>query len=464
MAQETPQETPKPTGSSSPETPPPETQTAEGPTLNLDDVGSAALDAINQIIEWLQTPSFLAQVTVVAICGLAARPITAMIKKRFLFLREKPTEGKLLKARAQAFDLKGFIYITMIIGLLSIGKIILSNLPSFDQDWLINIAQGLAVVYLVYSLIVRYVRHPLIQKIVIWIAVPVAVLNVFGWYDEAQAFLREDARLQIGEIAIPAWSVINVLIFGGILFWVGRVSNNKGKEAIRSQDSIDVATRELIAKIFEMMIFAILFILLMGIAGIPMGSLVVIGAPLVFGIGLGLQPIAANFVSGIILLLDRSLKIGDFIELPDGKQGYVEAMNMRSATIETTDGKDIMVPNVTFTNEAYENWTHKDPRQRYEVYFGVGYETDVDLLEDILIPAISKHPKVLQEPEQPDLELREFGEFSIKFAIEFWADGIDDGENKFTSDLNYIVWRTLKANGIKMPIPQREIRTLAAVT
>ena len=162
----------------------------------------------------------------------------------------------------------------------------------------------------------------------------------------------------------------------------------------------------------------------------------------------------------MILLLDRTLKLGDFVELPDGKQGYVEAMNMRSATIETTDGKDIMVPNVTFIEQAYENWTHKDPRQRYEVYFSVAYDTDIDKLEDIIIPAVSAHDKVLQEPELPDLELREFGAYGINFAVEFWVDGIDDGVNKFTSDLNFIIWRALKKHGITMPLPQREIRRL----
>jgi len=300
----------------------------------------------------------------------------------------------------------------------------------------------------------------LVQKAVTWIAIPVAVLKVFGKYDAVQKFLQEDALLELGEISIPAWTIINLLIFGSILFWIGRVSNSRGKEAIRKQDSLDVATKEVFAKIFELFLFMILFIVLMGIAGIPLTSLLLLGGPLMLGIGLGLQPVAANFVSGMILLLDRTLKIGDFVQLPDGKQGYVEAMNMRSATIETTDGKDIMVPNVTFIEDAYENWTHKDPRQRYEVYFSVAYDTDIDMLEDILIPAVSEHPLVLQEPEQPDLELREFGEYGINFAIEFWVDGIDDGINKFTSDLNFIVWRALKKADVVMPLPQREIRTI----
>ena len=163
----------------------------------------------------------------------------------------------------------------------------------------------------------------------------------------------------------------------------------------------------------------------MGAADIPLSGLVMIFSAVALGIGFGLQPIAANFVSGLIILFDRSVRVGDFVVLPDGQEGFVEAINMRNTVVETTDGKDIMVPNTKFTEEAYENWTHKDPRQRYEVYFTVGYQTDVDQLEDILIPEILKHPSVLREPEMPDLELRNFGENGIEFAIEFWCEGID---------------------------------------
>ncbi len=413
-----------------------------------------------QILDWLQSPPFLAQVAVVILAVFLAKIFTGMVKKRLVFFREEPKLGKLFKIRTIAYQLRNLIFPAFIVALYAVASPVLMGVEMLGQDWLVRIAQGLAVVFLLYKVIKQFIKHPLVQKLVIWLAIPLAVLKAFGWYEGFQKFMMEDAKLQLGNISIPAWTIANLLVFGGILFWIGKLSNTKGKAAIRSQDSLDVATKEVFSKIFEMFVFMALFIVLMGIAGIPFTSLLLLGGPLMLGIGLGLQPIAANFVSGMILLLDRSIKIGDFVELADGQQGYVQEMKMRSATIETTDGKDIMVPNVKFIDEAYQNWTHKDPRQRYEVYFSVGYDTDIDQLEGILIPAVSKHPKVLQEPEEPDLELREFGESGIKFAIEFWADGIDDGDNKFTSDLNFIVWRTLKKHGIAMPLPQHEVRVL----
>ena len=427
---------------------------------SLDDVKAIFAKILNKLLSWLTSAAFLAMIGVVILGYFLAKIIRKNLIKRVDFLREAPTEGKALRFKKIAWQLKDLVFPAILIAVYAIGSAALQNIPGLGLDWLVKIAQGLAVVFLLYTAIKRFIKHPLVQKAVIWIAIPVAVLKVFGWFDEFQTFMQDDAKLELGNISIPAWTVANILIFGSILFWVGRISNTKGKEVIQKQESIDAGTREVFTKIFEMILFGILFVLLMNIAGIDLGALVVLGGAIGLGLGFGLQQIAANFISGMILLLDRTLRVGDFIVLPDGREGYVEALNMRSATIETTDGKDIMVPNVKFIEEAYENWTHTDPRQRYEVYFSVAYKTDVDKLEKILIPAISKHKSVLQEPEKPDLELREFGDFGIKFAIEFWCEGIDDGENKFTSDLNFIVWRTLKKHGIEMPLPQREVRLL----
>lgn len=412
-----------------------------------------------QALDWLQSPPFLAQVAAVVGMVFLARILTKMLTKRVAFLNTEPVEGKWLRVTSIVYQLRNLVFPALLIALYAAVGPILRGVDMFGQDWLVRIAQGLAVVFFLYKVIKQFIAHPLVQKLVIWIAIPVAVLKVFGWFDGFMAFM-DGAAIELGTIKISAAMLARIAIFGSLLAWVGRISNDKGKKAIRSQNSIDIGTREVFAKMFEIVVFGILFMLLMNIAGIPMSSLVVLGSALMLGIGFGLQPIAANFVSGLILLLDRSLKIGDYVVLPDGQEGHVEALNMRSCTVETTDGKDIMVPNVKFIEEVFENWTHKDPRQRYEVHFSVSYDTDIDALEGILIPAVSAHHQVLQEPEKPDLELREFGDHGIMFAIEFWADGIDDGANKFTSDLNFIVWRTLRQHNVQMPFPRRDVRIL----
>ena len=409
-----------------------------------------------QILAWAQSPSFLAQVGAVVAAIILAPVIARMIRKRvFLFSAAPAEDVKYLPVRRIIFTAGGFLRALLVVILLAVFAAILKSIGSLGQDWLVKLAQSLATVFLIYRAIKTFISDPLMRKILVWTLIPLGLIVSLGYLDELTGFLEGAVVFKMGDAPISLMSLIKLGLFGSLFFWLGGISNKRGQAAIRSQESLDVGVREIVAKIFQILLFIILTVLVMGAADIPLSGLVMIFSAVALGIGFGLQPIAANFVSGLIILFDRSVRVGDFVVLPDGQEGFVEAINMRNTVVETTDGKDIMVPNTKFTEEAYENWTHKDPRQRYEVYFTVGYQTDVDQLEDILIPEILKHPSVLREPEMPDLELRNFGENGIEFAIEFWCEGIDDGPNKFTSDLNFIVWRTLRDNKIEMPLPQR---------
>ena len=409
-----------------------------------------------QILAWAQSPSFLAQVGAVVAAIILAPLIARIIRKQvFLFSAAPAEDVKYLPVRRIIFTAGGFLRALLVVILLAVFAAILKSIGSLGQDWLVKLAQSLATVFLIYRAIKTFISDPLMRKILVWTLIPLGLIVSLGYLDELTGFLEGAVVFKMGDAPISLMSLIKLGLFGSLFFWLGGISNKRGQAAIRSQESLDVGVREIVAKIFQILLFIILTVLVMGAADIPLSGLVMIFSAVALGIGFGLQPIAANFVSGLIILFDRSVRVGDFVVLPDGQEGFVEAINMRNTVVETTDGKDIMVPNTKFTEEAYENWTHKDPRQRYEVYFTVGYQTDVDQLEDILIPEILKHPSVLREPEMPDLELRNFGENGIEFAIEFWCEGIDDGPNKFTSDLNFIVWRTLRDNKIEMPLPQR---------
>ncbi len=120
------------------------------------------------------------------------------------------------------------------------------------------------------------------------------------------------------------------------------------------------------------------------------------------------------------------------------------------------------MPNEKFITEQFINWTRDDPRQRYEVEFSVAYDTDLHKVPPVIEEAVKKHPRVLLEPEEPDCELRGFGESGVNFGVEFWVDGLDDGPNKFSSDVLFLVWDALKDNGIVIPFPQREVRVLGS--
>jgi small-conductance mechanosensitive channel len=175
-----------------------------------------------------------------------------------------------------------------------------------------------------------------------------------------------------------------------------------------------------------------------------------------------LQQIASNFISGIIFLLDHSLTIGDYIQLEDGRAGTLRELSMRSATLETYDGKDIMVPNERFITTSFTNGTHNNKLQRYPINFQVAYDTDLEKLFPILREVVASHPKVISGDDtpielRPDAEIAKFEGSGINILVEFWMEGIDDGEHRVGGDLLLMIWQTLKANGIVIPFPQRVV-------
>ncbi len=195
----------------------------------------------------------------------------------------------------------------------------------------------------------------------------------------------------------------------------------------------------------------------MSIMGIDLTALAVIGGALGVGVGLGLQQIAANFISGVILLLEGQTTVGDYVELDGGEKGTIVKMTARACILETFDGKWIVVPNEHFVTTRVVNYSDQGSVNRFEAAFSVSYDTDINLIPDLIETAVSKLPFVLQTPDPPDCELRGFGESGIDFAIEYWAQGLDDGRNKYSSPVLFMIWNTLKAAGVEIPYPHRVI-------
>ena len=430
--------------------------------MNIEQLKTQALAILDKLIEWGLSPQFYAQVAAIVVGYIVARFVSKYVLRKFtLFTVEPDPEiqtGALLKVRQWVFASKGLVAPILTVLALAIGVEL--TLSTVGTAWLVRLAQSISVIGVLYAAINLFVTHPLVRNAAIWIAIPIATLKVFGWLDESIGFM-DGVALSVGNIRISAFMLFKAAIAGAFFFWLGRVSNTAGKKVIHKQESIDPPTRELFAKLFEIVLFVVIFVMLLQVMGIDLTALTVFGGALGVGLGFGLQQIASNFISGIILLLERSMGIGDFIELEDGKAGILKQMNMRSSTLETFDGKEIMVPNEKFITSQFVNWTRDDPRQRYEVDFSVSYDSDLHAVKAMVEEAVGKHPQVLTDPEEPDCELRGFGDSGVNFAIEFWVDGLDDGKNKFSSEVLFLIWDVLKENQITIPFPQRDVRIVS---
>ena len=415
-----------------------------------------------QRIEITTSPIVYAQLGMILLAVIVALSLTTFLKRHSPALRSEPSQGPLLALRRSIYGTKDLLFPVLNILALTIAVVLGDQIV--ETSWLIRIAASLAVILLISKIITRYIHQETLKKLVKWIVIPIAILEVFGWLDDVTAYL-DTVDANIGNIRISLYGVIRVIIFGSILFFLGRALNKAGKNIIRRQTDLHAGTREVLAKLFEATLVVIVFILLLQATGINLTALAVFGGALGVGIGLGLQPIASSFISGIIILLDRSISLGDYVELEDGVAGTVRDMNMRSAVLETFDGRDILVPNERFLNGNVVNWTHKDDRQRYSFNFHVAYDTDLDNLFEIVREVCASHPKVLSGPgytldQQPDAEIQSFDDSGINILVEFWMQGIDDGKNRVGADLLHLVWRAMRENDINFPFPQREVRIL----
>jgi len=364
--------------------------------------------------------------------------------------------------RKFAYRIGGVLFPLIAILLLQVSRKAGENLEY--TPWVIQVALSVAILLFFSSIIRAFVTHHYAATLFRWVGLPILFLHLVGLLPSIISAL-EEMSMSVGNVDISVYGVVRVLLFGGFLFWLGRVSNSFGKAVIKRQESLDIPTKEVFSKLFEVTLFCIIVLLLLNVMGINLTTLAVFGGAVGVGIGLGLQSIASNFISGIIILLDRSLTVGDFVELGDGQKGFVREFKMRYAVLETYDGKDILVPNEKFISDFLVNWTHKDPKQRYRVDFSVPYATDVRSMVEFIKVAVAEHPQVLSGEsvpfeERPDCEIDSFGDSGINMFVEFWMIGVDDGKNRVGGDLMLTILETLREHGIEIPFPQREVRIL----
>jgi len=412
--------------------------------------------ASDTALGWLSSPAALMQfgllITAYILASLLARRLTPGIEKA---LTPKPESTHTL-ARLRRFAL---LFLPLLLPLLAYALTAVGEgltRATFGSGEVIAFGKRVFLFLAAFELVRKVLPPGFLKLMGRYVLLPVMALHALGIFDDATTRL-DAAQVNLGNIQFTALALIRGLIAGALLFWLGSWSNRQSSGYLKSQPDLRPATRELAIKASEVAIFGAAFLLLMSIMGIDLTAVAVLGGALGVGIGLGLQQIAANFVSGIILLLEGQTTVGDYVELDGGEKGTIVKMTARACILETFDGKWIVVPNEHFITSRVVNYSDQGSANRYEALFSVSYESDINIVPDLIERAVSKLPFVLQAPDGPDCELRGFGESSVDFAVEYWVSGIDDGKNKYGSPVLFAIWNALKEAGIGMPYPHRVV-------
>ncbi|MEN8892836.1 mechanosensitive ion channel family protein [Planktotalea arctica] len=415
---------------------------------------------------WLLSPAAWSQFALLIAAYLIALYVSRKLRPTLTRLLTPPPEQENVFATARRFFL---IFLPLLLpllayGLTGIGEALTRSI--FGSGAVIAFGKRIFLFLAVRILVEQIIKDGFLKLLGKFVLIPVAALYAVGLLDVATA--RLDALVvPLGNLSFSLLFAIRFAVLAGLIFWLGRWSNDQSTSFISKQQEMRPATRELASKTAEIAIFGAAFLILMNIMGISLTSLAVLGGAIGVGLGFGLQKIASNFISGVILLLEGQATVGDFVELDGGEAGTIVKMTARAAILETFDGRWIVVPNEDFITTRVVNYSDSGSANRYEAPFSVSYQTDINLVPAIVEAAIANHPEVLKLPYPPDCELRGFGDSGVDFAVEFWVNGLDDGRNKYTSDVLFLIWNALKDNNIEIPYPHRvvelrgEIRTRA---
>ena len=212
--------------------------------MDIQQIETLFFQSLSIAMDWASSPKFYSQIGLIVLASLLAYSIASFLKNRSPLLRQLPASGPLLKFRNSIYRSRDLILPLMLIMAFSVAADI-SHLW-IGQSWLIQVCMSWAVIFMLYKLIDRLVHKALFKKLALWVILPIAILHLFGWLDTVIAYL-ESMSFQVGNINISAYGIVRVLIFGSILFWLGRISSNAGQQIIRSQEDLDIGTREVFA-------------------------------------------------------------------------------------------------------------------------------------------------------------------------------------------------------------------------
>ena len=259
---------------------------------------------------------------------------------------------------------------------------------------------------------------------------------------------------------LPAVSLSLVQIFLLIalliaVFWISSRTKRFLFNRFLVNSGLDRALQYAIAQIISNVVLVVGVLIVLENTGIHLGALAVFAGAVGVGVGFGLQNIASNFISGLVILAERPITIGDRVEVA-GITGQVQQIRARSTVIRTNDNITMIVPNTKFIDSPVTNWTYGDPRVRFRIPVGVAYGSDIAKVREALLAAGRENPNTLKDPA-PSVFLEKFGDNSIEFELVVWSSEMSARPSRYRSDLNFAIEQKFREAGIELPFPQRDL-------
>ncbi|WP_111642523.1 mechanosensitive ion channel family protein [Marinimicrobium alkaliphilum] len=411
---------------------------------------------LNEQLAYLQTPGVWVQLLVL----LGALSIAALINRRLqVVLQAQGHRGQGLRHIAIR-SLQRLLWPVMVLLLLLPGIAVLDyyRVPAELLSVAVPVLVALAAIRSsIYILRKSFTSSPLLKSsesalaLLVWLGV---VLHLLGWLPAVLEFL-DSLAVDAGDTRISVLSVFKLMLLVTIALtlamWLSSLLNNWLKTTKHVTPSMQVG----FAKFSRFIFMTLAFLLALNAVGINLSTLAVFGGALGVGLGFGLQRIASNFISGFILVMDRSIKPGDVITVGE-KFGWVEELKARYVVVRNREGVDTLIPNENLITTEVINWSYSDRNVRLDIPVQISYDDDPEQAMAAMLECAFASDRVLKEPA-PAVRLMEFADSGIELHLMVWIGDPENGSATVKSDTNLAIWRAFKREGITIPYPQRDL-------
>jgi len=350
--------------------------------------------------------------------------------------------------------LVGSVQIAVFTILMGLARLVMvmSTWPS--RSYMLSVAGKLGLAWLAISLITTVIRNTFIVRVVSVSAWLVAALSIIDQLDNTLEAL-DSVSVVLSGLRLSPLLVLKLAVLLVVALWLTNIASNFIESRITRSGDLTPSIQVLLIKMVRMGLMILAIAIAMSAVGINLSALAIFSGAAGVGIGFGLQKIVANFVSGIILLADKSVKPGDLVTIGDSS-GRISAMNTRYISVAAGDGREFLIPNEDLVTQKVTNWTYTDKNTLVKVNFGTNYDADPNLVCKLAIGTAATAPRALKN-KPPSCLLIEFAEAGMKFSLTFWiAD--PDGMDRVKSDVMLALWDAFKREGIRVPYPVRDIR------
>ena len=414
-------------------------------------IGGDASDWATSALAFFYQPSSLVQVAAIAVCLVFAyllnRLTRSSIEAQVRKIRAAPSLLRIIVAIRRRMKL---VYFVVCLWLLTL----IDSAAGGPRSSIIRVVFNLALAYLVISVASRIVRNKLAARIIAVCAWIIAALSILDLTEPVSTALDATA-ISMGGSRISALLVIKAVVVLVVTLWLASIVGNFLDTRIKRSEELTPALRVLIGKLLKVTLIFVACVVGLAAVGVDLTALTVLSGALGVGLGFGLQKVVSNFISGIIILTDRSIKPGDTISLGE-TFGWIRELRARFVSVITRDGREYLIPNEDFITNQVINWSFSNDLVRIDVTFGVSYDSNPHDVIRIAKEATNSVGRVVGD-KPVVCWLTGFGDSSLDFIIRFWIRDPPAGLTNVRGEVLLALWDAFKENGIGIPFPHREI-------